>query len=435
MESESNHKPIELYSEEVQEILGNPPKGILSWGMIMLFSVIVLLLFGSWLFKYPDIIVSEITVTTENVPANLVAKSSGKITGIYAKDNEHVKKEQIIAVIENPAVTNDVLDLKKILKDFDSESWLNEQVLHKISTPDFVLGEIDASFSLFRSKLEEYIKYTARNYTERKIVSIENQLDQYKKLISQMEKQVSIQLEDLTIAKTQFQRDSILSLQKVLPPSGLELSKINLLEKKSSAETAETALTNSQIQYSQLQQQVLELKLERSSQDENYELSLKQMLSNLKASIAQWELKFVLISPVEGRLTFSRIWSLHQNVMPGELVVTVVPENQGKIIGILKIPISGSGKVKEGQRVNVKFNNYPYMEFGMVIGKVEKISLVPDEKNYLAEVTFPGGLVSNYGKKLTMLREMTGSAEIITEDMRLIQRFFYPIKSLTKEHL
>jgi HlyD family secretion protein len=138
---------------------------------------------------------------------------------------------------------------------------------------------------------------------------------------------------------------------------------------------------------------------------------------------------------VVGRLTFSRIWSLHQNVIVGELVVTVVPSAQGKIIGILKLPVAGSGKVKPDQKVNVKFANYPFMEFGMVIGRIEKISLVPDEKNYLAEIAFPDGLVSNYGIKLPLLTEMTGSAEIITEDMRLIQRFFNPIKSLLKKHL
>ena len=59
---------------------------------------------------------------------------------------------------------------------------------------------------------------------------------------------------------------------------------------------------------------------------------------------------------------------------------------------------------------------------------------VPDEKNYLAEVAFPNGLVTNYGKKLPLLPEMTGTAEIITEDMRLIQRFFNPIKSLIKRN-
>jgi multidrug resistance efflux pump len=435
MEQGEKDKPIELYSEEVQEILGTPPRGILSWGITLLFTVIVLLFIGSWVFKYPDIIVSDITVTTENVPANLVARSAGKITGIFAGDNEQVKKGQIIAVIENTAVTNDILNLKEILKDFDSENWLNVSSLNQISKTGFVLGEVESSFSSFRSKLEEYIKYTERDYSNKKIASIENQLINYSGLITQMQKQVSLQLEDLAITKGQYQRDSLLYIQKVLSPADFESSKMNFLQKTSAAESSKTSLTNAQIQYSQLEQQILELKLDRSTQNEGYELSIKQTLSNLKASIAHWEQNYLLISPVNGKLTFSRIWSLHQNVTVGELVVTVVPSAQGKIIGILKLPVAGSGKVKPGQKVNVKFSNYPYMEFGMVIGRIEKISLVPDQKNYLAEIAFPDGLVSNYGKKLNLLTEMTGSAEIITEDMRLIQRLFNPIKSLLKKHL
>jgi multidrug resistance efflux pump len=434
MESEERERLIELYSEEVQEILGKPPRWILSWGITLLFSVVILLFIGSWLFKYPDIIVSGITVTTENVPANLVAKSSGKITGLFAKDNEEVKKGQIIAVIENPAITEDVLAIKEVINEFVSENWLDGSFLGKISKQSFTLGEIEPAFSLFRSKLEEYIKYSARDYSEKKITAIESQLVNYRKLIAQMKIQVSLQMEDLAITRGQYVRDSLLYIQKVLSSAEFETSKMNLLRKTFTVETAKTTLTNSQIQYSQLDEQVMELRQERYAQNEIYELTLRQMLSNLKASIAQWQQNYVLITPVEGNLTFSRIWSIHQNVTAGELVVTVVPADQGKVIGILKLPVAGSGKVKKNQRVNVKFVNYPHMEFGMVIGRIEKISLVPDENNYLAEVAFPEGLVSNYGKKLPLLPEMTGSAEIITEDMRLIQRFFNPVKSLLRKN-
>ena len=426
---------IELRSEEVQEILGRPSRWILRWGITLLFFVVLLLFVGSWFFKYPDIIVSEITVTTENVPANLVAKSSGKITGLYAKDNELVKKEQMIAVIENSALTSDVISLKEMIKAFDNENWLDTSLLIKISKTSLVLGEIESSFSSFRSKLEDYIKFSERDYSGKKIASLEKQINFYKGLVLQMQRQVILQNEDLSIANGQFLRDSLLHVQKVLSDADYEISKKNQLQKKFSNESAKTSLTNSQIQYSQLEQQLQELGLDRSAKTEEYELSLKQLLSSLKASIAQWEQNYVLISPVEGKLTFSRVWSIHQNVTAGELVVTIIPATQGEMIGILKLPIQGSGKVKIGQKVNIKFQNYPYMEFGMVLGKIKKVSLVPNDKNYLVEVVFPNGLVSNYGKKLAFLPEMTGSAEIITEDLRLIERFFNPIKALIKKNL
>jgi multidrug resistance efflux pump len=435
MEIESRDQLIELHSDEVQEILGKPPRRIVSLGIILLFILVTLVFFVSWLFKYPDVIVSEITVTTENVPANLVAKSSGKITGLYVDDKEQVDKGQIIAVIENTAATADVLTLKGILRTMASDHWLDNSLLDQLNKGSFVLGEIEPSFALFRSKLEEYIKYSELDYSEKKIASIENQIVYIKNLIIQIQKQVSIQNEDLCITKRQFLRDSTLNIQKFLSIADVEKSKMNLLQKSYTVENAKSSLMNAQIQYSQLEQQVLELRLERSSKNEDYELSLKQYLSNLNAAIALWDQKYVLNSPVAGRVTFSRIWSIHQNVAAGDLVVTIIPSCQGKIIGILKFPLAGSGKVKPGQKVNVRFTNYPDIEFGMVIGTVEKIALVPNEKTYLAEVVFPNGLVSNYGKKLMLLPEMTGSAEIITEDMRLIERFFNPMKSLFKQHL
>ncbi len=435
MSSENKNKDIELYSEDVQEILGSPPKWILVWGMTVLLGVITLLFIGSWIFKYPDIIVSTITVTNENIPVNLVAKSSGKITCLFAADNQLVEKGKIVAVIENAAVTADVIKLKESIAGYDSGNWLDKTSYSRIDFTSSSFGEIESSFSQFRSKLEDYIRFTSRDVSGKKISGLQNQIKYYQNLIVQLKRQVALQTEDLELAKTSYNRDSMLFIQKVLSPSDFEGSRMNLLQKKFTVESARTSLTNSQILHSQLEMQVLDLNLERSTKDAEYDVSLRQLLSNLKANIAKWEQEYVLISPVDGRLTFSRVWSLNQNVTTGDLVVTVVPSEKGNIIGILKLPVTGSGKVKKDMRVNIRFSNYPYMEFGMVIGKIEKISLAPDEKFYLAEVRFPDGLITNYGKQLTFLGEMTGSAEVITEDMRLIQRIFNPIKSLLKEHL
>jgi HlyD family secretion protein len=85
--------------------------------------------------------------------------------------------------------------------------------------------------------------------------------------------------------------------------------------------------------------------------------------------------------------------------------------------------------------VNVKFDNYPYVEFGLVKGTVKNVSLVPEDNFYTVEVVFPDGLVTNYNKPLEMQNELTGKAEIIAEDLRLIQRIFNPIRSVWKERV
>jgi HlyD family secretion protein len=53
-----------------------------------------------------------------------------------------------------------------------------------------------------------------------------------------------------------------------------------------------------------------------------------------------------------------------------------------------------------------------------------------NQKVYMLEVEFPNKLKTNYGKELTFSQEMTGSAEIITEDLRLLDKFINPIKEV-----
>jgi HlyD family secretion protein len=42
--------------------------------------------------------------------------------------------------------------------------------------------------------------------------------------------------------------------------------------------------------------------------------------------------------------------------------------------------------------------------------------------------------MTNYHKELQFVQEMSGTAEIITEDLRLIERFINPIKALIKKN-
>ncbi|MCL1849977.1 MAG: HlyD family secretion protein [Bacteroidetes bacterium] len=122
----------------------------------------------------------------------------------------------------------------------------------------------------------------------------------------------------------------------------------------------------------------------------------------------------------------------------GEVLVTVVPTEETKIVGKILLPPQGAGKVKEGQFVNVKFDSYPHLEFGMVRVQIKNISLVPvavenNQKAYMLEVEFPNALVTNYGKTLVLSQDMTGTAEIITEDLRLLDKFINPIRAVIKK--
>jgi HlyD family secretion protein len=113
--------------------------------------------------------------------------------------------------------------------------------------------------------------------------------------------------------------------------------------------------------------------------------------------------------------------------------MTIIPAEQGEIIGKIDLPMEGAGKVKIDQVVNIQFANYPHLEYGMVRGIIRSISLVPDNRQYTVEVELPDGLVTYYDFEIPFTQEMLGRAEIITEDRRLLERITSPIRSVITE--
>jgi hypothetical protein len=70
------------------------------------------------------------------------------------------------------------------------------------------------------------------------------------------------------------------------------------------------------------------------------------------------------------------------------------------------------------------------MEFGMVTGVVNSMSMVPEELNYFVEVGFPDGLHTSYNQELEFTQEMTGQVEIITDVRSFLVRVVTPLKSI-----
>ena len=158
---------IEIRSEEVQDILGATPSWIIRAGISVILLVVVALLIGSWFFKYPDIIQSSISLTTQNPPASLKAMSSGKITKVFVTEKQDVQKEEVIAIIENTANFNDVLALDSLLKLFKLQSF-GEGV-------NFNLGDIQQSYSSYNRLLKAYQNFKDLDYYNKKVESINQQ--------------------------------------------------------------------------------------------------------------------------------------------------------------------------------------------------------------------------------------------------------------------
>lgn len=117
-----------------------------------------------------------------------------------------------------------------------------------------------------------------------------------------------------------------------------------------------------------------------------------------------------------------------EKIMEGDTAVTILPKEE-RFVGKMDIPIEDSLKVTSGQKVLIKFDNYPQQEYGVVEGKVQKITEASDKTGkYYVNVMLPKGLTISNDKNFHFDQELKGDAEIITKDVRLIERFFHRIR-------
>lgn len=420
---------IEIHSSSVQEILGRVPPRILRYGTWLIVLVTVLFIAGSWIFRYPDIVASRIVVTTNNPPAPLIARTNGKISEIRVVDKDFVKSGEILAVIENPASLQDMETLASLADSVIAN--IDNPLIYEMRFPASPqLGEVQKEYAQFLKTFEDFKSFLSLGYYKQKVKLLRDEAEKYKMYIKQVQKQIGILQRELRLAGRQFSRDSAMFRQGVISPSDFEKAESAYLQKRYALEEARSQLTKARLQLADSEQQILDLQLMEVKEQSRLKNDLVEAASKLKGAVAVWEQTYVIKAPIDGQVSFNKFWSINQTVEHGDRVMTVVPAGSTEIIGKIELPVAKSGKVKPGQKVNIKFDNYPYLEFGMVRGFVHDISLVPANNMYNVEVKLPDSLKTNYNTYLPFGQEMQGLAEIITNDRRLLERIVTPLKNI-----
>jgi HlyD family secretion protein len=421
---------IEIRSDEIRDILGQVPVWIVRYGTFLILLIFVMLITGAALLKFPDVLHSRIKLTTEIPPAEITANISGRIEAIFISDKTEIKKDQVLAIIESAVNYEHIENLKNIL----GISFSIDSLLQIRFPGNLKLGMIQESYAELNKSIQEYESFLKLDYHSRKIASIKAELNKYNIYLLRLQEQERVLGKEYKLAEKQYQRDSILFNQQVMSSLQLEKSETQKLNKLFEWKETQTNLASAQIEVSNLQQEILELELKFEENQRSYLQAVREAYEKLKGQIDIWENGYILKSPFDGKVSFTKIWSENQHVEKSEVVMTVIPEVQGDIIGKIELSAIGAGKIKEGHRVIIQFDNYPYMEFGTVEGSIKSISLVPNDEIYNAEIQLDSSvLITNYGQRLEFQHNMPGIAEIVTDERSLLERIVDPFKSAFKK--
>ena len=418
-------------SDALEEIITSIPTWIIRYGNIVLLIIISLLLLLSYLIKYPETVLSEVTITTIDPPQKIYTQMSGIIDSVFVQNNEIVKINDPIAIFENPAKYSSVKYLKRIISKLDLKRdsiWFPIDAL-----PTLLLGELEDPFSRFENS---YIKYTLlkkyKDYDIRSTTNIKNSTERLKKLAS-LRTQYQLNSKELELMQLDLKRSDQLYEKGVVSRQEHEKKEMEYVRSEKLAKNILIDISELKNDITLSEQDLKLTNIEKIRDERNTEKVLFQNLDKLKVSIRNWEQKFVLKSSRNGRVTFLKDLKKNDYLLEKQLVVSVVPTINLKPIAKLKTNIKNSGKIKIGQRVHIKLENYSYIEYGILVGTVSNISLIPDADNfYLIGVTLDNELVTTYNKRLDFKHELFGQAEIITQDLRLIERVLNQLKNLVK---
>lgn len=423
---------IELRSEEVQDILTKVPHWMIRWGTVLIFVIIFMLFFVSWFIKYPDVVTTQIVITTNIPPEKIVSKSSGRIEAILVKDKSIVSENSTLAIIENTANYKDVFLLKKIVDEYNVND--DSKTFPFALLKNAQLGEIESAFAVFQKdyQAEQLNKNLQPFEVENRAQNSEK--IQIKERLEILQQQKVINESELQLQKNEIARFETLFNKGIISAQEMEAKKLSYLQAQKSYKSLLTSI--SQLRSSLIDNSKLSQNSQISGTKEEVTLgrNMAQSFYQLKKVIKDWELAYALKSSVSGVVTFLQVWTENQTINVGDNVFSIIPNTKNGFVGKVKAPALNSGKIKVGQVVNIRLANFPDREFGVLKGKIKNISLVPDKDgNLLLDVALPNGLQTSYKKQIVFQQEMKGTAEIVTEDLRLIERILYQFKSIFEQ--
>ncbi|WP_415036746.1 HlyD family secretion protein [Flavobacterium sp.] len=256
---------------------------------------------------------------------------------------------------------------------------------------------------------------------------------QLKERLNLLESQRTLNENELALQKSDLDRYETLHKKGIIAQQEIEKQRLLYLQAQKNYKSLLSTISQLKSSLNELDRSSKTTKINENKETVNLERNAIQAFYQLKKAIKDWELNYVLRSAIDGKVSYLQLWAENQTVDIGENVFTVIPTNEHGFIGKAKAKALNSGKIRIGQIVNIRLANYPDTEFGTVRGTVKAISLTPDKDgNLLIDVALPQGLETSYEKKIVFHQEMAGTADIITEDLRLIERLLYQFRDIFK---
>lgn len=419
-----------IISPEVRDIISARPAWIVRNGISIFFAILLLVAASTYFIKYPDVVTASARLTSANAPKEIKFKTQSRLVALNTKEGDLVNAKDVLGALESNAnativmvLEENLLNLKRQIDAGNSNGIANQQ--NNVATES--LGELQTAYQSFLQAKQMYKQYVSGGYFLRRKAMLSEDFKYLRNLKEYLLQQKSLQQKDLVLTQKNYEASQSLKKDLVIAALEMRTEESKYLGKQLSIPQVNTAITSNESSQHEKEKEIATLVNEINQQKDIFYGALNNML----AAIEDWKTKYLLIAPIAGKVVFSKPTQKDKIYNANESFCFINPGDT-KYIAEINIPQSNFGKVSDGQQVTLKFPSYPFQEFGAIKGQLLSVSSIPSDSGFVATVSLPKGLVTNYNKTLQFKEGLVASAEIVTKDLTLFERLVNSLMSAVK---
>lgn len=341
-----------------------------------------------------------------------------------------VKSGEQVAYIASGGSLKDILSLEKIC-----DCRFTPQTALRLRD-GLSLGELSNSYNALVTTYQQYdlLRHSPLYANMRQ--SLCQQIEADGIVAGNMEQNIALKSNMENTRQLRHYKDSLLYVHKAISEEEYENRLSTLDELKASVISLHSTLSAKHADISKSKTQLSRIDIEEREALQKAYADVTAQYDRLRNDIAMWHERHMLVAPIDGTIEYLGFWRDNRFVLQDEELVTIIPRHNDCVVEAY-IPAYGTGKVRVGQDINIKLDEYPYSEYGFIKGTVAALSQVTnklDNNNrtvdtYRVMIRLTNGIVTNHGIKLPLKHEMKGTVDIITQPKRLIERLFDNLRS------
>ncbi|NBD18556.1 MAG: HlyD family type I secretion periplasmic adaptor subunit [Cyanobacteria bacterium] len=420
----SLEQPSEEWSSSVQNLLDKPPA---SFPLRSIFgSLVFCIAIASWAwFGHIDKVgQAQGKLIPKGDTYQIEPTRNGKIKKLLIEEGDTVKKGETLAKLNAEKITQNINQLNEKLANHENQLQQKENLLETKKS------ELLNSKKIATTEIES--KKIAIAQTKEKISAKTRQLQAIQLEVSQNQKRVK-RLKPL-------QQNGAISQEYLFQAQqSLQRSRMKLIRIQNEVKTAQQEIKRLQVNLSQAKDKKKQLQLEAQQKIQQLQISINQLkgkIENTKHELAITKNKqkeTLLKSPINGTVLSLNLQNIGQVIKPGQTIAELAPQNNPLVLDAA-VPAQEAGFLEKGMSVKIKFNAYPYQDYGVIEGNV--LSISPNSHTnkkgtfYQVEIGLDRNYIKHNQEKIKFKAGQSANAEIIIRRRRIANVIFDPIKKL-----